>query len=36
MEKDSKEILKDEDVIKVNEGMETEVIIKVKCPTPQV
>ena len=29
MEKDSKEIPKEEDIIKVNEGMETEVIIKI-------
>jgi len=36
MEKDAKEIVKDEDVIKVNEGMETEVIIKIKSPNPQV
>lgn len=32
MEKDPKETTKEENIIKVNEGMETEVVIKVKLP----
>lgn len=32
MQKDNKETTKEENIIKINEGMETEVVIKVKVP----